>query len=91
MHLKLSGVLFLQKVTQMVITPGYRQLGPRPGDNQTYLKAAGEKFHSSPWGCDNAPCQQKEVTETGPSPLSAPQEWGAEQKTEEGFVTSKAH
>ena len=71
-HLKLSGVLCLQKVRQMVFAHGYKQLGP--GDNQTSLKVAVEKFCSTTRGYDDAQSQQKAVTEDIPSPLSAPQE-----------------
>ena len=50
MYLKLSGVLCLQKVRQMVGAQGYEQLVLRPGDNQTYLQGAEEKFCSSKQG-----------------------------------------
>ena len=62
MYLKLSYVLCLQKVRQMAVTQEYEQLGPRPDDNQTYLKVAREKFWSSTRGYDDAQTQQEAVT-----------------------------
>ena len=41
MHLKLSAIFCLQKVTQMFFAQG-KQSGLRPEDNLIYLKAAGE-------------------------------------------------
>lgn len=62
MFLKLSGVLRLQKVRQMVITQGYEHLGPRPGDDQTCLKVAWEKFRSSTHGYEDAKTKPEAVS-----------------------------
>ena len=61
---KLSCVLCLQKVRIYKIlnggqTQGYEQLGLNPGDNQTHLKAAGEKLCSSTWDYDDDPNPQE--------------------------------
>ena len=76
------------KVGQKRVAQAYQQSGLRSGEPQMYLKAA-EKFCSSTQGYDIARNQQK--AEDGPAPLNTPQEWGAGQKTEQRFVTGKAH
>ena len=53
---------------------GIEELGLKPGDNQTHLKAAGETFSSSTLDYEDAQNQQRVVTEDGPVPLSASQE-----------------
>lgn len=55
----------------MVVVQGYKQSGLRPGDNQTHLKAAGEKLCTSTWGYGDTRNQQETFTEMGHCP-SAP-------------------
>ena len=57
----------------MVLTQGCMRLGVQPGDNQTCLKVARDKFHSSMGPYDDTPGQLEAVTEDRPSP-TAPQE-----------------
>ena len=92
--IKLSCVFCLQKVRIYKISKGGRS-----GTQTARAKAWGKskltrgscgKLCSSPWGYDGPPNQQETVTGDRPSPLSAPREWGAGRKAEEGIVTSKA-
>ena len=60
----------------MVVTQGYKQLGLKPGDNQTGLKAAGGEALPFCLGLLTTSTQPGIllVTEARPEPLSAPQE-----------------
>ena len=88
MHLKLSDTLCVQNVRQIVVIQG-KHLGLRPGNNQTHLKAAGEKYCSSPWVMMMPQISRgsyKRQTWT----LNTSQEWGAGQITEEGFLNQQS-
>ena len=88
MHLKLSDTLCVQNVRQIAVIQG-KHLGLRPGNNQTHLKAAGEKYCSSPWVMMMPQISRgsyKRQTWT----LNTSQEWGVGQITEEGFVNQQS-
>lgn len=72
---------------QVVVTQGYQQFSWGLVTIK-HPEVAGEKF-SSTRGGDDAGNQQETGKEVRAEALCGPQEWGAEQKREEGFVPTK--
>ena len=66
MYLKCPGVLYRQKFRQMMVVQEYAQSGPRPGDDQTDVKVAREKFCSSTWVVMTPKLGRKQLYETDP-------------------------